>query len=141
MVLCAPNGRSRHRPLGGELRFVDATPPRRRPRGDRRGRRPGRAAQAGTGARRETARRSRRGEAAARRSEAAAEPERAPAERDVLDDRERAMRAVEKELAALRVQLEGERRRPGTATETRGPTKADAPAPAAEGELRRLGAR
>ena len=80
-------------------------------------------------------------EADARTSEAAAERELAAAERDLLDERERAMRSVEKELAALRVQLDGERRRPGTATETRGPTKADAPAPAAEGELRRLEAR
>jgi chromosome segregation ATPase len=80
-------------------------------------------------------------EAEARASEAAAERELAAAERNLLDDRERATRSVEKELAALRVQLERERTRSGIAAETGDPSEVDPPVPAGKDELRRLEAR
>ena len=80
-------------------------------------------------------------ELAARLAEAAARTTEAAAERDLLDERDRATRAVEKELAALRVQLEHERGRSGTAAGTPELLDVDAPTPAGERELRRLEAR
>lgn len=79
-------------------------------------------------------------EAEARTSEAAAERELAIAERKLLDERERATRAVEKELASLRVQLERERAHAGAPADTGAP-EGTAPLPARDSTLRRLEAR
>jgi peptidoglycan hydrolase CwlO-like protein len=80
-------------------------------------------------------------EAEVRTTEAAAERDLAAAERDLLDERDRATRAVEKELAALRVQLERGQGRAGTAAGTLELPDVDTPAPAGDRELRRLEAR
>jgi hypothetical protein len=80
-------------------------------------------------------------EAEARTTEAAAERDLAAAERDLLDERDRATRAVEKELAALRVQLDRERGRSGAEAGAPELVDVDAPTPAGERELRRLEAR
>jgi DNA repair exonuclease SbcCD ATPase subunit len=79
-------------------------------------------------------------EAEARTSEAAAERELATAERKLLDERERATRAVEKELASLRVQLERERAHAGAPADAGAPEGAG-PLPARDSTLRRLEAR
>jgi hypothetical protein len=73
-------------------------------------------------------------------AERLAERELAIAERKLLDERERATRAVEKELASLRVQLERERAHAGAPADTGAP-EGTAPLPARDSTLRRLEAR